>query len=77
MYKVKVVISYLGTSSKGYMEGVFIPKGDDCSIEKIKKQCDAFIRKNIKVSGLDRKDLIMKISCTKLTTDFVVCEDKE
>lgn len=77
MYKVKAIITIKGTPNKGYVEGIFCPKGEKCEGAKIKAQCESFIRGNMIKKGEYKPDkLDIKISFSKLPADFLVVEDK-
>lgn len=76
-YVVKVLIKPQGFN-KVYLEGIFIPKGDECSASKIKEQCWDFIKTRIKYSqlGIDPEQVEKEIKVKALPCDFLVCEDK-
>lgn len=77
MYKVKAIITIKGTKNKGYLEGLFCPKGETCEGSKIKTQCESYIRENMIKKGEYKSDeLEIKISFSKLPADFLVVEDK-
>lgn len=76
-YVVKVVIKPQGFN-KVYLEGIFIPKGEECSASKIKEQCWDFIKTKIKYDqfGIVPEQVEKEIKVKALPYDFLVCEDK-
>lgn len=64
--------------NKIYLEGIFIPQSDECSVQKIKVLCRGFLKTRIKFSehSINLEQMEKEIKVKALLYDFIVCEDK-
>lgn len=76
MYAIKATLSIKGQQPKHLLEGIFVPKDEECEAAKIRQQCHDFIMDNMVKRDFNREELSLTISFKKLPTDFVVVEDK-
>lgn len=85
MGKIKVNKHYLVTvilRVEGYqnilLEGVFIPKTNECSVQKIKQQCWDFLKPNIDFEkhGIRPEQVKKEIKVKSFPIDFWVNEDQ-
>lgn len=76
-YRAKAVFEYPG-AQKILVEGMFVPKQRESTPAKIKEQCSAYLRKQVKWGeDIDPSKIKITVSYTTIDCDFVVCEDKE
>ena len=85
MYKVRVSYQPIDeqnqqdTYQKGFLEGIYIPKdGRNLpNINKIKQEVWEYLQPRLKDKKRPSvKCKLIKIEATKLSDDFIVCEDK-
>lgn len=76
-YLVAVTLRVEGYQ-KILLEGVFIPKTNECSVQKIKQQCWDFLKPNIDFEkyGIHPEQVKKKITVKSHPIDFWVNEDQ-